>query len=125
MQDDYIYLLRRHLRQYLIGHGPFFLTCLHAAAKSVVFWRHCRRAEQSRDTHSASKSKARCERGGGGLAHLVAGLAILWIVDPATNHPDSGPRVVLLGLNLRRYHLKRLRFQHIDALLVEVAVPLR
>lgn len=34
-------LLRRHLRQYLIGHGPFFLICLHAAAKSVVFWRHC------------------------------------------------------------------------------------
>ena len=114
-----IYLLRRHLRQYLIGHGPFFLTCLHAAAKSIVFWRHCRRGNNSSEAiytpQMRSQKQGRIRRKSM-LAHLVAGLAIIWIVDPAANNPDFGHRVALLSIHLRQYHLQRLRLQHLNTL---------
>jgi hypothetical protein len=100
--------------QYLIVHVPFFLTCLHAAAKSVVFWRHCRGDEEQRSKTESnpSTSGSRKQSWGSGLAHLVAGLAVLRIVDPATNHPDPRGWVALLDLALRRwYNLQRLRLQ--------------
>jgi hypothetical protein len=50
------------------------------------------------------------------LAALVAGLAILWIVNPAAKNPDFGHQVALLSIHLRRYHLQRLRLQHLNTL---------
>lgn len=66
-----IYLLRRHLRQYLTGHGPFFLTCLHAAAKSVVFWRHCReQRSKTRQICVSQRSQKQGNRKDGQISSL-------------------------------------------------------
>jgi hypothetical protein len=69
--------------------------------------------EQRSKTESNPRTSGSRKQGwGSGLAHLVAGLAVLRIVDPATNHPDPRGRVALLDLALRRwYNLQRLRLQ--------------
>jgi hypothetical protein len=56
------YLFWRHFLQYLMVQVLFFLTCLHDAAKSVVFWRHCE-AKQKR-VKSTQLGKLETEQGG-------------------------------------------------------------